>query len=808
MIVTHPWLLTFGLLSIALPIAIHFLMRHQRKPIRWAAMRFVIEAYKKQRRRMRLEQLILLTLRCLLLAVVALALAKPILSRAGLLGSGSRDLYLLIDNSIASAARINHEPTASPDLVSSTTTLSQSIDQAKALLDQLEAGAGDRAAIITLASPASAPILPLTSDLDQVRRVLDSLSPADSRADWNGAYHLLTNALEHPSQPAASDSTPLIALLSPFSKGSLTDGEQSLQLDTAANLLVSEPIETPQYNVGLVRTSLLRPLFLIGPHHNRSMSENGTTPPPPTSAASFSAQLRVDVLRSGSPLDASRPTTITVLNQSTGKRVGSTILHWKPGQTTATVTISLQLKPTNDTQPITLETLIDRDDNPRDNRSLTRLIVRDQLRVALLGSHRFADAIALESFTPGDWLRLALAPEATNSPVTIDMFDAARFSLAQLRGHDAIFIVEPERITDQGWAALGRMQTQTGLIVLCPSPRLGAQLWTDKAVATFDLNWTYAREPIDVDPAEHSIHTTEVPDNDLLWLLRGELADLLADIKVHKLLLAHPKPLRADATDNRRDTSKSSSNPIAPQHRPTTDQIYLSGANNEPILIASLSDTRSATVVYLATPFDLEWTNLPTQPLFVPLMQEILRAGVDHQLQTATSIAGTPLRVPPQSVELIPVKQTTNRTLSVSNPQSAPIAIDPSTRLLRSPIYYAGMYAAFDASGVLLDTFAIAPDTQGALAGSTSKEDIARFVAQTTGDSRPIVWLDNNQIPAHHSLISTTPSSSAAMSARATGLGLKLLWIALAIAVVETVLARFFSHAVQHDHTASTREHA
>ena len=74
---TNPWLLA-GLAARAIPILIHLFHRRTYRETDWAAMRFLIEASRKNSRRMRLEQLVLLAVRTLLLLLAALAFADPI----------------------------------------------------------------------------------------------------------------------------------------------------------------------------------------------------------------------------------------------------------------------------------------------------------------------------------------------------------------------------------------------------------------------------------------------------------------------------------------------------------------------------------------------------------------------------------------------------------------------------------------------------------------------------------------------------------------------------------------------------------
>src|ERR1700722_17874982 len=61
---------------ISAPIIIHMINRLRFKRVRWAAMEFLLKAQKKNRRRLIIEQLILLALRCLLVAMVGLLVLR------------------------------------------------------------------------------------------------------------------------------------------------------------------------------------------------------------------------------------------------------------------------------------------------------------------------------------------------------------------------------------------------------------------------------------------------------------------------------------------------------------------------------------------------------------------------------------------------------------------------------------------------------------------------------------------------------------------------------------------------------------
>ena len=142
-----------GLAAVAIPIMIFLLWRQRRTPIKWAAMRFLLEAYKKHRRRLQVEQLLLLAVRCLIVALLGAALARPLLEHAGLLdGSGSRTVYLIVDDGLVSGLQVDLDETA----------LSRHVAAATEIIDGLEPG--DRVGLITTARPARALLHPPSTD--------------------------------------------------------------------------------------------------------------------------------------------------------------------------------------------------------------------------------------------------------------------------------------------------------------------------------------------------------------------------------------------------------------------------------------------------------------------------------------------------------------------------------------------------------------------------------------------------------------------------------------------------------------------
>jgi len=91
-----PWLLS-GLVLATIPIIIHLFHKRRYRETRWAAMRFLLEASRKNTRRLRLEQLVLLAIRTLILLLLPLALAQPyITSFGGLFESKTRTHRVIV----------------------------------------------------------------------------------------------------------------------------------------------------------------------------------------------------------------------------------------------------------------------------------------------------------------------------------------------------------------------------------------------------------------------------------------------------------------------------------------------------------------------------------------------------------------------------------------------------------------------------------------------------------------------------------------------------------------------------------------
>ena len=91
----------YALPAAAVPVIVHLLAKRRKKTIAWGAMQFLARANPRAKRSWRLKDLLLLLLRILVLAGFILALARPLVPAGWLGGHHTRDLILVIDDSLS-----------------------------------------------------------------------------------------------------------------------------------------------------------------------------------------------------------------------------------------------------------------------------------------------------------------------------------------------------------------------------------------------------------------------------------------------------------------------------------------------------------------------------------------------------------------------------------------------------------------------------------------------------------------------------------------------------------------------------------
>lgn len=267
--------LVAGLGLASVPLIIHLLNRQRHRPVQWAAMRFVLAAYRKTRRQVQMENLLLLLLRMAVIALLALAVSRPFTGRKSplaMLTESRRDVVLVLDASASTGYREDVD-----------TVFERIVERARTIVRDLETTRGDRVRLI-LAS--SYPRLLAWTSPEQALSMLDTLSsPTDEPLDLAAAFGEVLSLAEEESA-GTGQSALEVRLLSDLQRRSFvpdqteassTDGEEAdtppalfEQLDALGELklrVIAEDLGPPQSvpsNLGIASVQPLGEVIGVG----------------------------------------------------------------------------------------------------------------------------------------------------------------------------------------------------------------------------------------------------------------------------------------------------------------------------------------------------------------------------------------------------------------------------------------------------------------------------------------------------------------------------------------------------------------
>ena len=179
-----------GLLLLSLPIAAHLMHRRARRQIQFPTVALLMESAASQSQLFKLRRLLVLLLRCLAVALVVLAFARPLWEQTPAAGTpaaeGGAAVVLLLDASAATGEMA--------DGVSTFQTLQAG---GARVLDDLEPGSDVGNLVVAAARPRAA-FPAMTGNFAALRRELDTAQPTAQRADFHAAMALAGRLLaEH-----------------------------------------------------------------------------------------------------------------------------------------------------------------------------------------------------------------------------------------------------------------------------------------------------------------------------------------------------------------------------------------------------------------------------------------------------------------------------------------------------------------------------------------------------------------------------------------------------------------------------------
>ncbi len=434
-------LLLFGVLAVASPIVIHLLARKQIKKVVWAAMRFLQASVARNQRMMDLEDLFLLILRCALLALLALALARPSFQKGGFgsMASGtSESAVILIDNS-ASMSQTDGAVSA----------FERSRKAAEEVLDAMPSGSS---AAVWLISDIVNPQIPEPSrDFSLARKVVRQAQRTDRGTEMQPALRQAIDVLKRQKTPGKA-----IYLITDGQAGGWKQlGETRAMLDS-------------------VRAEIKTHLLLVGQGESRNLGITGLRLASALAPVDEPLRFEAEVSNFGVEeaknipvslgMDAEPPgdeQTLESIPAGQSKRISLFIRFRDPGFHSVTARIQA-------------------DRNPADDQRVIAVRATGEVNVLLVDGSPRAEPRDSAVF----YLRNALTPVPPEVRdkyfIKVKTVGPAEFESAKLSDYEAVMLADVSQFSDAAVEALAKYVRAGGGLVVFPGATTNAQFYNQK----------------------------------------------------------------------------------------------------------------------------------------------------------------------------------------------------------------------------------------------------------------------------------------------------------------------------------------
>jgi len=532
------------------------------------------------------------------------------------------------------------------------------LSRANAIVAIDELQPGDRVGLL-LAAGARQLVWPPTTDIAAARSTLIATQVSDTPSNISGAIEI------------ASDTTHSLGVISEFRRGSIAHNLKSNTTNTnQTQILLTSPNQTDVNNTQIMS---------FDPQAKGPLSIKNGIP------------LRVKLHREGGRLGADQ----AQISITSDDNQHLSLSHdWKEGQVEAVLDGTIVIQDGRRTEIALRAEILQNDAQPADNSRFTIVPTTNTIHIGIVDRTLAGggDEVARSDVGVGAWVERALRP-TSDVGIETELIEPTAISTQRLRGLDAVMILRPDAIDVAGWAVLSQAFKLGLVIVVVPPPQSSSGVWQDMFLRAFDFGWSISREPTKSDPPI-TLLRSEVPHN-LLLQLSSELQELIQPISVSQWLLVS-----------------------VPVNRGET---ILTMENNAPFIVRGTADGSRGSVLFLAAPPELGWTNLPAKPFMVPLFQELIRQSIAQVAQGRQTNVGSD-RIPNAIPGAVGLKFSFGREGVVVDEQRI-ISVDPNGTLSQ-PITTPGVYTAIDGSNKTVGWVIANIDTGAASTQPTSQEEL------------------------------------------------------------------------------------
>jgi hypothetical protein len=562
------------LVAAAVPILIHLWSRRRYREMSWAAMQFLLEAIRKNRRRIQLEQWLLLAVRTLLITLIVLAVAEPFFNRGVLTFTGGQRTHrmIVLDGSYSMAYRPTDQTR---------------FEQAKRLAAQIveQSPQGDGFTLVLLSDPPRVIIgNPVYSPRDFLQE-LENLKLPHTSADLPRTLAevemVLTNVRrEHPrlTRHEVCFLTDLCRVGWLPEKGSTAAlaelQQQGKRLAASASLVVIDVGQAAAENIAVTGATTNEPFATVARN------------------VEIQAQLR-DFGR-----QSKNRQSVELLVD--GRRVAQQNVDL-PADGEAAVAFSYRFDTPGDHA---IEIRAEGDALEVDNHRWLALTVKQHIPVLCVNGRPSGEAFGGAT----DYLYYALAPRVDSPDQVLIQPEVAPESAlleTDLNRFDCVFLADVAQFTANEARVLDAYVKRGGSLVFFLGPQVLADRYNEQlgdgpggvGLLPASLGAVVEEPQSRLDPLAYR--------HPIVQAFRGrERAGLLTTPVEKYVRLSAPKD--------------------------STSQVALALGNGDPLIVEA--PVHRGRVILVATSADNTWTHMPVWPSYVPIVQELLAYSLSGQL--------------------------------------------------------------------------------------------------------------------------------------------------------------------------------
>ncbi len=582
-------MLQFGIAATALPILIHLLNRRKYREMRWAAMRFLVAAMRKNQRRVKIEQWILLAIRTLVILMAVLAMAKPLVESLGaIVLQGRTHRVLVLDGSLSMAYMVSDKTR---------------FEQAKALASQLvrDSRPGDVLSIVLMADPPKVVVGDASPSANQaeVLKEIEAITLPHGGTDLVASFNKIDDALNVSSIPRKE-----VIFLTDLQAASWRKGPGSAEaLKSAIAKLNARQAHSVVIDLGkdggenraVTDLRLDSPVVTLGGPPPKVIATVRNFGPNPV--RDFKARLLVD--------------------GQLGPDVSVPLIEVGGDETFA-------FSPTfSSPGDHLIEVRIDDDPLMLDNRRRLAIPVREFVKVLLVDGQPMAEAFQSET----DYLTQALNPEVTSpgnaSQVRTEVVNESQLGTRELAPYDAVVLCNIAQFTKAEASSLDAYLKQGGGVVVFGGDQVIADnynqlLFADgKGLLPAMLGGIVGDAQTKQGSVEFDAKDYKHP---IVSLFAGADSNVIAGLTGAKTWAYHKLKISEDGKSQA--------------------QVALWFTSGDPAIVEA--PRHRGRVIQVATSADAGWTTWPLHQSYPPIMEQIILQAASGRLAERNVRVGQP----------------------------------------------------------------------------------------------------------------------------------------------------------------------